>query len=203
MIIVAGTGLVGTHAAEQLRRRGHDVRSVSHKTVNEVDPASADVVLLAHGGDHARHARRFLTAGCHVVSVSDDTKDVLALLDLNGDDRVDLVQTADPLAAKPQPFGSSTAPYWKVWFAKAATSGDGGVGDGADAHILGAVGLEVHVVGFEQREHMRDLGRVQRIEALAVPDEAAIAVVACDPVLDEVALVLAVALQDQMHRRDH
>ena len=85
MIIVAGTGLVGTHAAEQLRRRGHDVRSVSHKTVNEVDPASADVVLLAHGGDHARHARRFLTAGCHVVSVSDDTKDVLALLDLNGD----------------------------------------------------------------------------------------------------------------------
>jgi len=85
MIVVAGTGLVGTHAAEQLRRRGHEVRSVSHKTVNEIDPTTAEVVVLAHGGDHERHARRFLAAGCHVVSVSDDTKDVLALLDLNGD----------------------------------------------------------------------------------------------------------------------
>lgn len=85
MIVVAGTGLVGTHAAEQLRRRGHDVRSVSHKTLNEVDLAQTEVVVLAHGGDHVRHAKRFLAAGCHVVSVSDDTKDVLALLDLNGD----------------------------------------------------------------------------------------------------------------------
>jgi hypothetical protein len=85
MIVVAGTGLVGTHAAEQLRRRGHEVRSVSHKTVNEIDPTLVEVVLLAHGGDHARLARRFLEADCHVVSVSDETKDVLALLDLNGD----------------------------------------------------------------------------------------------------------------------
>ena len=85
MIVVAGTGLVGTHAADQLRRRGHEVRSVSHNTVNEVDPVLTEVVLLAHAGDHVRTARRFLESGCHVVSVSDDTKDVLALLDLNGD----------------------------------------------------------------------------------------------------------------------
>lgn len=85
MIVVAGTGLVGTHAADQLRRRGHEVRSVSHNTVNEVDPVLTEVVLLAHAGDHVRTARRFLEAGCHVVSVSDDTKDVLALLDLHGE----------------------------------------------------------------------------------------------------------------------
>lgn len=85
MIVVAGTGIVGTHAAEQLRRRGHEVRSVSHGNVSDVDPTTTDVVILAHSGDHERAARKFLQHGCHVVSVSDDTKDALALLALEPD----------------------------------------------------------------------------------------------------------------------
>lgn len=46
MIVVVGTGIVGTHAADLLRKRGHDVRSVSHNTINEVSPEETEVVLF-------------------------------------------------------------------------------------------------------------------------------------------------------------
>jgi len=82
VIVVVGTGVVGSHAADQLRRRGHDVRSVSHGTVSDVSPEATDVVLLANAGNHERTARRFLQHGCSVVSVGDDSKDALALLAL-------------------------------------------------------------------------------------------------------------------------
>ena len=85
MIVVVGTGIVGTHAADLLRKRGHDVRSVSHNTINEVSPEETEVVILAHAGHHERVARRFLQHGCSVVSVGDDSKDVLSLLDLQSD----------------------------------------------------------------------------------------------------------------------
>lgn len=85
MIVVVGTGIVGTHVAGLLRQRGHNVRSVSHNTMNEVSPEETDVVVLAHSGHHERAARRFLQHGCSVVSVSDDSKDVLSLLDLQSD----------------------------------------------------------------------------------------------------------------------
>ena len=85
MIVVVGTGIAGSHAAEQLRRRGHEVRSVSHSTVNDVSPEETDVVLLANAGHHERTARRFLQHGCSVVSLGDDSKDVLALLSLEPD----------------------------------------------------------------------------------------------------------------------
>jgi hypothetical protein len=85
MIVVVGTGIVGTHVAELLRQRGHEVRSVSHNTINEVSPEETEVVVLAHAGHHERVARRFLQHGCSVVSVGDDSKDVLSLLDLQSD----------------------------------------------------------------------------------------------------------------------
>ena len=85
MIVVVGTGIVGTHVAELLRQREHVVRSVSLHTINEVSPEETEVVVLAHAGHHERVARRFLQHGCSVVSVGDDSKDVLALLDLQSD----------------------------------------------------------------------------------------------------------------------
>ncbi len=85
MIVVVGTGIVGTHVAELLRQREHEVRSVSHNTINEVSPEETEVVVLAHAGHHERVARRFLQHGCSVVSVGDDSKDVLSLLDLQSD----------------------------------------------------------------------------------------------------------------------
>ena len=50
MIVVVGTGIVGTHVAELLRQREHEVRSVSHHTINEVSPEETEVVVLAHAG---------------------------------------------------------------------------------------------------------------------------------------------------------
>ena len=71
MIVVVGTGIVGTHAADLLRKRGHDVRSVSHNTINEVSPEETEVVLLAHSGNPERVARRFLPHVFPVVSGGD------------------------------------------------------------------------------------------------------------------------------------
>jgi Oxidoreductase family, NAD-binding Rossmann fold len=103
---VVGVGAVGARAARQLAssdevagvvladvdagRAGAVAASlgpVAETLGAEVDGVASrecDAVVLAVGpGDHARLARRFLGAGLHVVSTSDATDDVDALLELD------------------------------------------------------------------------------------------------------------------------
>ncbi|WP_334142617.1 saccharopine dehydrogenase family protein [Rhabdothermincola sp.] len=107
-VAVLGAGAVGTRLARQLvsteqvsevvlrdpnRSRLEDVaRSLGEGAIADssglLEPLDADVVVLA--GDPGAHdvlAARFLRANQHVVSVSDDLRDVRALLELDSEAR--------------------------------------------------------------------------------------------------------------------
>lgn len=104
-IAVVGLGAAGSHAARQLRSLGaatvtlFDVDDVRMGNVTDaihgVEIRAGDatggrapvVVLATPAGTHGSLARRILASGRHVVSLSDHPRDVVALLDLNGDAR--------------------------------------------------------------------------------------------------------------------
>ena len=107
MIGIVGAGLLGTHAAEALVRRGqaqlliNDVNiAVANRLVSRRSSArtritavqiselfTANVVLLACPPPHAKAARRFLESGVNVVSCSDDVDDTLAMIELDASAR--------------------------------------------------------------------------------------------------------------------
>ncbi|MEM9654868.1 MAG: hypothetical protein AAGA65_22445 [Actinomycetota bacterium] len=102
-VSLAGLGTTGSHLARQLRppdvteiqlfdvdqQRIRSVRGALDRRIKAVsgapDPEDpADVVVLATpAGNHAELAATMLAAGSHVVSISDDPDEVLALLDLD------------------------------------------------------------------------------------------------------------------------
>ena len=109
IIAVVGVGVTGTRVATNLSGvdglriavvdRRHDVavamaRSVAGAAVDLDHAQFADVAVLAHPAPHAAVARRFLSNGVSVVSMSDDVddiRDLLALADLATDNDIPLV----------------------------------------------------------------------------------------------------------------
>lgn len=108
-VAVLGTGAVGARAARQLAssdavdhlaladvedgRAEAAARSIADPRVVAVSPPDwaddADVGVLAlPAGGHRDAAERLLERGCHVVSCTDDTVEVRALLDLDAEARV-------------------------------------------------------------------------------------------------------------------
>ena len=103
MIGIIGAGLVGTHVTDALVARGQvqlmvndtntaaarrlSIRAGSSaskvQVVSTNEMFSANVVVLACPGPHAKAARKLLEAGVSVVSCSDDLDDTLAMLDLD------------------------------------------------------------------------------------------------------------------------
>ncbi len=103
MIGIIGAGLVGTHVTDALVARGQvqlmvndtntaaarrlSIRAGSSaskvQVVSITEMFSANVVVLACPGPHAKAARKLLEAGVGVVSCSDDLDDTLAMLDLD------------------------------------------------------------------------------------------------------------------------
>ena len=77
---IVGQGLVGSRVALNLSSSGVQVRTVRHSHATEL--FDADVVVLAHGGDHAALIATLVTHGVAVVSVGDELADVMASLDL-------------------------------------------------------------------------------------------------------------------------
>jgi hypothetical protein len=108
-VAVVGVGAVGARAARQLASSDEvaglvvadldggraaavaaslgPIAEAAEATGTEISGTVADgcdaVVLAVRPGDHARLARRFLGAGLHVISTSDDPADVDALLELD------------------------------------------------------------------------------------------------------------------------
>lgn len=107
MIGIIGAGLLGTHAADALVRRGQAQLLVNDVNVaaanrlvsrgssarNRITAApiselfSANVVVLACPTPHAKAARKLLESGVNVVSCSDDVDDTLAMLELDASAR--------------------------------------------------------------------------------------------------------------------
>jgi len=103
MIGIIGAGLVGTHVTDALVARGqvqlmvNDTNAAASRrlsiragsgaskvqVVSTNEMFSANVVVLACPGPHAKAARRLLEAGVSVVSCSDDLDDTLAMIDLD------------------------------------------------------------------------------------------------------------------------
>ena len=103
MIGIIGAGLVGTHVTDALVARGqvqlmvNDTNAAASRrlsilagsgaskvqVVSTNEMFSANVVVLACPGPHAKAARKLLEAGVSVVSCSDDLDDTLAMLDLD------------------------------------------------------------------------------------------------------------------------
>ena len=103
MIGIIGAGLVGTHVTDALVARGqvqlmvNDTNAAASRrlsiragsgaskvqVVSTNEMFSANVVVLACPGLHAKAARKLLEAGVSVVSCSDDLDDTLAMLDLD------------------------------------------------------------------------------------------------------------------------
>lgn len=107
-VVVVGVGAVGARAARQLvamadledlivvdpdeTRRELVVTSLGPPARSWLKASAeafsgADVVLLAHGGSHRTDAAAALGQGAHVVSTSDNTGDVVAMLSLDAEAR--------------------------------------------------------------------------------------------------------------------
>jgi hypothetical protein len=80
---IIGSGLVGSRVAVTLKALGLDTHIVSLKNAREL--LNSSVVVMAHGGPHAAMVSNLVAQGIHVVSVSDNLADVMAILDI--DDR--------------------------------------------------------------------------------------------------------------------
>ena len=102
-IALVGAGAVGARVARQLvpsddveslvvidtdpRRVATVVSSIGMPAESGTWPVDADVVVLAHSGDHRASAETALERGASVVSVSDDMADVRGLLMLDPEAR--------------------------------------------------------------------------------------------------------------------
>ena len=109
MVVVVGVGVTGTRVAINLAgNEGFRIavvderadiarataRSIGGAAIDVDHAQTADVVVLALPAPHAALARRFVSNGVSVVSMSDDVDDVrelLALGDLAGDNDIPLV----------------------------------------------------------------------------------------------------------------
>ena len=78
---IVGQGLVGSRVAMNLSSAGVEVQTAPRSRA--LDMAGCDVVVLAHGGDHASTIAALVTHGVAVVSVGDGLADVMASLDLS------------------------------------------------------------------------------------------------------------------------
>lgn len=84
-IALFGSGVVGGRLIDRLPVVVDDVEIVEHDPRSaRTFPTGVDVAVLAHGGSHAEAARSLLDEGVAVVSVTDDFRDVTALLELDG-----------------------------------------------------------------------------------------------------------------------
>ena len=81
---LVGRGIVGERIARRLSTVFGEVAvvDIDTRTLRRAS-AGLDVVVLAHSVPHAPDAARFLERGVGVVSVSDDLRDVRALVDLD------------------------------------------------------------------------------------------------------------------------
>lgn len=77
---IVGTGVVGTRVSMHLQSLGLQAHIVPLRHSTEL--FDCRVVVLAHGGPHAPLVSAYVTRGVSVVSVGDNLKDVLSILDL-------------------------------------------------------------------------------------------------------------------------
>jgi hypothetical protein len=80
---VVGRGVVAQRLHRMLHRRPVIVHDARWSAVTGVSPG--DIVVLAHGGDHAPAVPGLLDRDLHVVTVGDSLDDTAALLDLDLD----------------------------------------------------------------------------------------------------------------------
>jgi hypothetical protein len=80
---VVGRGVVAQRLDRMLRRRPVIVHDARWSAVTGVSPG--DIVVLAHGGEHAPTVPALLDRDLHVVTVGDSLDDIAALLDLDVD----------------------------------------------------------------------------------------------------------------------